>query len=99
MKKKREKQTVDSRGKDFLTEAEMKRFLEAARHGRHGIRDYLMMLMAYRHGLRVPELIDLRLKDLDIETGRLYVRRKKGSWLWQGCLGSSGIFLWPHPLT
>jgi len=27
MKKKREKQTVDSRGKDFLTEAEMKRFL------------------------------------------------------------------------
>src|SRR6266545_4616491 len=79
MKKKREKQTVDSRGKDFLTEAEMKRFLEAARHGRHGIRDYLMMLMAYRHGLRVSELIDLRLKDLDIETGRLYVRRKKGS--------------------
>lgn len=36
MNKKREKQTVDSRGKDFLTEAEMKRFLEAARHGRRG---------------------------------------------------------------
>jgi integrase len=79
MKKKREKQTVDSGGKDFLTEAEMKRFLEAARHCRHGIRDYLMMLMAYRHGLRVSELVDLRLKDLDLETGRLYVRRKKGS--------------------
>jgi hypothetical protein len=26
----------------------MKHFLEAARHGRHGVRDYLMMLMAYR---------------------------------------------------
>jgi type 1 fimbriae regulatory protein FimB len=79
VKKKWEKQTVDSRGQDFLTEAEMKRFLEAARHGRHGVRDHLMMLMTYRHGLRVSELVDLQLKDLDLETGRLYVRRKKGS--------------------
>jgi type 1 fimbriae regulatory protein FimB len=79
MQGKHEKQTVDSRGKDFLTEAEMKRFLEATRQGRHGGRDYLMMLMTYRHGLRVSELVDLRLKDLDLETGRLYVRRKKGS--------------------
>ena len=79
MKEKRGKQTVDRRGKDFLTEAEMKRFLEAARQGRHGVRDYLLMLMAYRHGLRVSELVDLRLKDLDLETSRLYVRRKKGS--------------------
>ena len=79
MQKKREKQTVDGHGKDFLTEAEMKHFLEAARQGRHGVRDYLMMLMAYRHGLRVSELVDLRLKDHDLETGRLYVRRKKGS--------------------
>src|SRR5262252_10038948 len=79
MKKKPAKQTVDSRGKDFLTEAEMRRFLEAARHGRHGARNYAMMLIAYRHGLRVSELVDLRLKDLDLETGRLYVRRKKGS--------------------
>lgn len=75
----REKQTVDSRDKDFLTEAEMKRFLEAARRGRHGGRDYLMMLMTYRHGLRVSELVDLRLKGLDLETSRFYVRRKKGS--------------------
>lgn len=57
----------------------MKRFLNAARQGRHGVRDHLMMLMAYRHGLRVSELIDIRLKDLDLETARLYVRRKKGS--------------------
>jgi type 1 fimbriae regulatory protein FimB len=79
MQGKREQQTVDNRGKDFLTEAEMRRFLDAARHTRHGVRDYLMMLMTYRHGLRVSELVDLRLKDLDLETGRLYVRRKKGS--------------------
>jgi type 1 fimbriae regulatory protein FimB len=63
----------------FLTEAEMKRFLAAARGGRHAVRDHVMMLVAYRHGLRVSELIDLRIKDLDLEAGRLYVRRKKGS--------------------
>jgi type 1 fimbriae regulatory protein FimB len=79
MKNDRAKQTVDRRGKDFLTDAEIKRFLEAARGGRHGIRDYLMMLMAYRHGLRVSELVDIRFKDLDLESARIYVRRKKGS--------------------
>jgi type 1 fimbriae regulatory protein FimB len=79
MKAERKNPTVDSHEKDFLTEAEMGRFLEAARHGRHGVRDYLLMLMTYRHGLRVSELVDLRLKDLDLHTGRLYVRRKKGS--------------------
>ena len=71
--------TVDRQGKDFLTEAEVKRFLDAARGSRHGVRDYAMMLMAFRHGLRVSELIDIRMKDIDLETARLYVRRKKGS--------------------
>ena len=73
--------TITSGGgkKNVLTSAEMKRFLAAARGGRHGVRDYLLMLMAYRHGLRVSELIDIRLSDLDLGTGRLFVRRKKGS--------------------
>ena len=71
--------TVDRQGRDFLTEAEMQRFLDAARHGRHGLRDYLLLLLTYRHGLRVSEAIDLRLKDFDLGTARLFVRRKKGS--------------------
>ena len=72
-------ETIDQNAKNFLTEAEMKKFLETSRKGRHGVRDYCLMLMAYRHGLRVSELIDIRLKDLDLETGRLFVRRLKGS--------------------
>src|SRR5215467_7397972 len=57
----------------------MKRFLDGARGSRHGTRNHAMMLMAYRHGLRVSELIDLRLRDIDLDSARLYVRRKKGS--------------------
>jgi type 1 fimbriae regulatory protein FimB len=70
---------IDPRDKNFLTATEMTRFLEAARRGRHGVRDHLLMLLAYRHGLRVSELVDVRMKDLDWESARLFVRRKKGS--------------------
>lgn len=72
-------QAIDAHAKNFLTDAEMKKFLNAARKGRHSVRDFCLMLVAYRHGLRVSELIDIRLKDLDLETGRLFVRRVKGS--------------------
>lgn len=75
----KKKIVVDSREKDFLTESEIRRFFDAARDGRHGIRDYLLMLMAFRHGLRVSELIDIRMKDLDLGTARIFIRRKKGS--------------------
>jgi site-specific recombinase XerD len=76
---KKDEKAVDEGRKDFLTEREVERLLDAARHGRHGVRDYLLLLMMYRHGLRVSELIDVRLNDLDLDTGRIIVRRKKGS--------------------
>ena len=79
MPKNTESQTIDHQAKNFLTTSEMKKFLAAARKGRHAVRDYCLMLMAYRHGLQVSELIDIRLNDLDLETGRLFVRRLKGS--------------------
>ena len=74
-----ELETVDSRGKNYLTESEISKFLAASRKGRHGVRDFSMMLLSYRHGLRVSELTDLKLQDVDLETGRIFVRRKKGS--------------------
>jgi type 1 fimbriae regulatory protein FimB len=70
---------VDARPKNFLTEAEMGNFLKAARKGRHGVRNYAMALLAYRHGLRVSELINIRMADVDLDTGHLFVRRLKGS--------------------
>jgi type 1 fimbriae regulatory protein FimB len=63
----------------YLTEAQMTRLLKSARTGRYGIRDHLLILMAYRHGMRVSELIDVRVAEVDLEGATLRVRRSKGS--------------------
>lgn len=65
--------------KNFLTEAETDAFIKAARQTRNGVRDHCLVLMAFRHGLRVSEVIDIRLNELDLDGGHLFVRRRKGS--------------------
>ena len=66
------------RAKDYLSPAEVSKLLDAAKTGRHGVRDYLLLLMTYRHGLRVSETIGLRRDELDLDRARLWVRRLKG---------------------
>lgn len=66
------------RGRDYLGPAQMDRLLSAARKGRHGARDHLLMLMMFRHGLRVSEAIMLRRDQVDLEQSRLWVVRLKG---------------------
>jgi type 1 fimbriae regulatory protein FimB len=46
---------------------------------RHGVRNFAMMLLAYRHALRVSELANVRLADVDLDASRMFVRRSKGS--------------------
>jgi type 1 fimbriae regulatory protein FimB/type 1 fimbriae regulatory protein FimE len=50
----------DIRTRECLTEAEVEKLMNAAKGNRHGHRDTTMVLVAYRHGLRASELVDLR---------------------------------------
>ena len=65
------------RARNFLGQAEIERLLQAARAGRHGARDHLLVLMLFRHGLRVSEAVALRRADVDLAQARLSVCRLK----------------------
>jgi integrase len=66
------------RPREYLTEKEIERLMDAARQNRHGRRDATAVLLAHRHGLRASELVATRWDDIDFNTGRLHVRRTKG---------------------
>ena len=64
--------------REYLTPSEIEALIHAAKQaGRHGLRDATMILMAYRHGLRVSELVSLRWSQVDLKQGLLYVVRLK----------------------
>ena len=51
--------------------------MKAANGNRWGHRDATMILVAYRHGLRVSEVVDLRWHQIEFKTANLHVRRVK----------------------
>ena len=65
------------RTREYLTEAEVERLMAAARKNRWGHRDATMILVAYRHGFRPAELVDLRWDQIEFASGALHVRRVK----------------------
>ena len=74
----REPRNRDRRAREYLTEREVDALMSAAgRTGRHGHRDRTMILVAYRHGLRVSELVALRWEQVDFGQGLLHVNRMK----------------------
>lgn len=60
-----------------LSPAELLAVLKIARA--RSIRDWAMILLAYRHGLRASEVCGLRLADVDLKAGSISIRRLKGS--------------------
>jgi integrase len=81
------RRNAEVRTREYLTEAEVNRLIAATGNNRHGHRDATMVLVAYRHGLRVAELVTLRWDSIDFAHGRLHVNRAKG--------GSDSV----HPLS
>ncbi len=73
----RRRPNADLRTREHLTEAEVERLMGAAKRNRWGHRDATMILVAYRHGLRSSELVDLRWDQVDFRTANLHVRRVK----------------------
>jgi site-specific recombinase XerD len=70
----------EPRLRDYLTRDEVAALLRAAKKSpRYGARNHAMILLAYRHGLRASELVNLRVSDLDLHAGTIYCRRAKGS--------------------
>lgn len=78
------------RSREHLTADEVARLIQAAGTvGRHGARDAALILLAYRHGLRVSELVALRWDQVDLEHGTRHVNRSKFGppTIWHLCWG------------
>jgi type 1 fimbriae regulatory protein FimB/type 1 fimbriae regulatory protein FimE len=71
---------TEYRTREYLTEVEVEKLIEATKDNRYGHRDATMILVAFRHGLRASELVCLRWDQVDFEGGVLHVaRRKRGT--------------------
>jgi integrase len=68
---------AELRTREHLTTDEVEKLIEIAASNRQGQRDGLMILLAFRHGLRAAEVCDLRWEQIDFTTATLHVRRIK----------------------
>lgn len=66
------------RAREYLTEDEVEKLIIAAsKHEKNGLRDSLMIRMAFRHGLRAGELVALQWDQIDLKKGTIFVKRSK----------------------
>ncbi len=66
------------RTREYLTTDEVERLIASAKSlGRYGHRDSALILLAYRHGLRVGELVDLKWEQFDFKRSEAHINRMK----------------------
>ena len=66
------------REREYLLPDEVNRIIKAAKNvGRHGHRDMTMVMMSYRHALRVSELVNLKWSQIDLTKGLIHINRVK----------------------
>jgi integrase len=68
---------AELRSREYLTATEVEKLIKVVGKNRWGHRDATMVLVAFRHGLRVSELTDLRWDQIDLSHATLAVRRVK----------------------
>ena len=74
----RKLKNTQRRTREHLTETEVNTLVAAAKQiGRHQHRDATLILVAYRHGLRISELLSLRWSQVDLTQEILHVARRK----------------------
>jgi hypothetical protein len=67
------------RTREYLTAEELDKLLAASKGcTRNPERDYCILLLMFRHGLRVSELCAIKLSDINVETKEFHVNRLKG---------------------
>jgi len=77
----------------YLTQDETRRFFAAVTDSR----DRTLFALMYHHGLRVGEVLLLRRGDVQLDRGRLLVRRLKGgTWSEQVLFASTAVLLRGH---
>lgn len=74
----RRRPNKESRTREYLLPHEVEQLIKAARSaGRYGERDGALILIMFRHGLRVSEAINARWSSVDFKLGRLHITRLK----------------------
>jgi type 1 fimbriae regulatory protein FimB len=68
----------DDSDRKHLTGREVERLIEATKGSRNEARDRCLLLLMFRHGLRVSEACGLKLDQVDTESRVLHVARLKG---------------------
>ncbi len=69
---------LENRSREYLSVSEVNKLIKTAKTlGRHGERDGLIVLIMYRHALRVGELVNLQWDQIDLNRGRMHVNRLK----------------------
>ena len=102
---------ADIEDRRHLVAAEVDKLLAAVKGTRNAVRDHCLLLLMFRHGLRVSEACGLKLSQVDTESRVLHVARlKQGLSTTQplrgdelraikACLGECTASLWRFSLS